>query len=203
MCGTWFGRSGKGKSSSRLCGTKKWPPLFCETTIWPSVRIRGRKLQTRKLKPQERFHHLLLEWSSPRNKSKNKCKSTTEVLSRKFNWKKIQPRIMRKRTLKKTQIQRTLKLFDKTQKKRKYSNSKNFVSRTLFQIIFPQIGLKICNTSTFLSLSFLFLSYKNPFKNLYYLCYLFELISELESCGTYCLNLLFKFTAWITAWPYR
>ena len=38
---------------------------------------------------------------------------------RKFNWKKIQPRILQKKTLKKTQIQRTLKHFYKTKKKRK------------------------------------------------------------------------------------
>ena len=29
------------------------------------------------------------------------------------------------------------------------------------------------------------------------LCYLFEPVSEVESCGTYCLNLPFEFTVWI------
>ena len=73
------------------------------------------------------------------------------------NWKNIQPRILLKRTLKKTrnlmnsetflqkkkkektntQIQRTLKHFYKTKKEKrneKYSDSKNFISRTLSQI---------------------------------------------------------------------
>ena len=57
--------------------------------------------------------------------------------------------------LEKTQIQRTLKLFDKTKIDKKYSNSKNFVSRTLSQISFLQIVLKLATLYLFYS----FLSY--------------------------------------------
>ena len=43
------------------------------------------------------------------------------------------------------------------------------------------------------SISFFLISlYKIPLKNLYCQCYLFEQISELESCRTYCLNLPFE-----------
>ena len=54
---------------------------------------------------------------------------------------------------------------------------------------FPANYTKIYNTLSFLSLSFSFLLYKILFQKLYCLRYLFELVSELETCGTYCLNL--------------
>ena len=54
-------------------------------------------------------------------------------------------------------------ILTKQKKKEKYSNSKNFVSRTLSQISLPQIVLKIYNTLSFLSLFFSFPLYKIPF----------------------------------------
>ena len=69
-----------------------------------------------------------------------------------------------KKEKKNTQIQRTLKHFYKTKKrKEKYSNSKNFVSPDTLSDKVQQMVLKICNTLSFLSLSFLFLLYKIPF----------------------------------------
>ena len=145
--------------------TKKWLLPFCQTTIWRSVRIRGPELKARKLNPGDGFRHSLHEWSSPRNKSKNKWKSSTEVLPRKFYWKKSQL----KENSTENSAEKNLKEDSKFNElrnfsiKQKNSNSKNFVSRTLSQISFQQIVLKICNTLSFLSLSSSFLLYKIPF----------------------------------------
>ena len=59
----------------------------------------------------------------------------------------------------------SLKLFDKTkkEKKKKLKFKELYFPNT--QISFLQIVLKICNTLSFLSLSFSFLLYKIPFKN--------------------------------------
>ena len=61
------------------------------------------------------FLTLFMHGVPPRNKSKNKWKSTIEVLPRKFHWKKIQPRILRKRTLKKTRVAITQAICTKNQ----------------------------------------------------------------------------------------
>ena len=61
----------------------------------------------------------------------------------------------------------------KQKRKEKYSNSKNFAFRTLSQISFPQIELKICNTLSFLSFSFLFLCIKFLLKN-FIVCVIFS-----------------------------
>ena len=143
-CGPWFNRSGEGKSNRRQCCTKKWLPLF-ELLFTPSVRIREPELKARKLKPANGFRHLLPEWSSLTNKSKNKGTSTSEVLPR--NWKKIQLRILRKRTFKKTRNLMNSETFRWTKKKKEKKKKNTQIQRTLFpghlsQISFPQIALK-------------------------------------------------------------
>ena len=71
---------------------------------------------------------------------------------REFCWKELYKRL---------EIKWTLKHFDKT-KKKKYSNSKNFVFRTHSQISSHKL-YKNLQHFIFLSLSFLFLLYKIPF----------------------------------------
>ena len=64
---------------------------FCrELLLRLSVRIRGPNWWHEKLELTDGFRHSLLEWSFPRNKTKIKWKSTTEILpsqktERKFN----------------------------------------------------------------------------------------------------------------------
>ena len=54
---------------------------------------------------------------------------------------------------------------------------------------FQQIALIFATLYLFYPFFFLVSLYKIPFKKPYCLCYLFESVSERESCGTYCLNL--------------
>ena len=77
----------------------------------------------------------------------------------------------------------------KLKRKQKYSNSKNFGSPDTLSDKFQQIALKFATFYLFLSLSVLFRLHKIPFEKLYCPCYLFESVSELESCRTYRLNL--------------
>ena len=91
---------------------------------------------------------------------------TTEVLPRKFNWKKIQPRILRKRTLKKTWNLWTLKIFVKTKKKkRKILKFKELCFPDTLSDKFPANYTKIYTTLSFLSISFSFLCIKILLKN--------------------------------------
>ena len=54
---------------------KSYLPLFCrELLIRPSVQFRRPNSWHEKLKLADGFHHLLLEWSFPRNKTKIKWK---------------------------------------------------------------------------------------------------------------------------------
>ena len=61
----------------------------------------------------------------------------------------------------------------KQKKKIKILKFKELVSSTLSQISFPEIVLKICNTFSLLSISFLFLCIKFLFKN-FILCVIFR-----------------------------
>ena len=61
----------------------------------------------------------------------------------------------------------------KKKRKEKYSNSKNFISRTLSRISFLEIVLKYATVYLFLSLSFLFLLHKIPSKN-FIVCVIFS-----------------------------
>ena len=117
--------------------------------------------------------------------------NSTEI---KFNWKKIQPRILWKRTLKKTKIQRTLKHFYKTKNElKKILKYKELCFSDTSQISCLQIVLKICNTLSFQSLSFLFLCLRLLFKKT-----LLSVLSFQNNIRTRKLqNLLFKFTVWI------
>ena len=96
---TWFGRNGEGRSNPRQCGTNKWLPPFCQTTIWPSVRIRGPELKA----PAERFSHSLHQEIKVKiNESRLRKFYQENSTKRKSNWKKIQLRILPKTILKKT-----------------------------------------------------------------------------------------------------
>ena len=86
-------------------------------------------------------------------------------------------------------------------RKEKYSNSKNFVSPDTLSDKFPANCTKHLQ-HFILSIPFFLISlHKIPFKKLYCLCYPFEPISELESCGTYCLILLTEITVNATRKP--
>ena len=72
----------------------------------------------------------------------------------------------------------------KKKKKRKILKFKEFCFSNIISEKFLQIVQNFAGTLSFLSLSFLFLLNKIPFKKLYCQCYLFKSVSELESCGT-------------------
>ena len=61
----------------------------------------------------------------------------------------------------------------RSNKKKKYSNSKNFVSRTLSQISFPQIALKFATLYLFYPFFSSFFSTKFPLKN-FIVCVIFS-----------------------------
>ena len=65
---------------------------------------------------------------------------------------------------------------------------------------FLQIVLKFATLYLFYPFLSCFFCIKFPFKKLYCLCYLFESVSELESCGIYCLNLPFGFSVTHTSY---
>ena len=83
---------------------------------------------------------------------------------------------------------------EKKKWKEKYSNSKNFVSQILSQISSSKLHKNlqhfIFSIPFFLSC---LLCIKLFFKN-FIVCVI--PVSKLESCGTYCLNLLFELTVW-------
>ena len=158
------------------CAAPKVTSSFLSwTTIELSVRIRELDRRHKNLCPQIGFVTRFLNEVSP--EIKNKWKSTTEVLPRKFKWKKTQPRILRKRNLKKTRNSKNSETFRKNRKrKEKYTNSKNFVSRTFSQRSFPQIVRKICLTLSFLSFYFSFLLYYrtlHSYSLIWAVCHLF------------------------------
>ena len=86
--------------------------------------------------------------SFPRNKNKIKRKSTTEILASKITERKFNREFCWKVCYKRLEFKWKLKHFDKTKKPRKYSNSKNFVSRTLSDK-FPQNALKFATLYLF------------------------------------------------------
>ena len=115
------------------------------------------------------------------------------LIERKFNWKKIQPRILRKKNpTEDSKIKEPWKFSIKQKKKRKILKFKELCFVDTLSDNFHPNCTKICNTLSFLSLSFLFLCIKYPNKNFIVRVINFEPISVLESCGTYCLNLLFE-----------
>ena len=125
---------------------------------------------------------LLHEWSFPRNKSKNKGKSTTKVLPRKFNWKKIWPRILWKSTLKKTRNLMNFETLQENKKmKRKILKFKELCFLDTLSDEFPVNCTKNLQYFIFSTPFFLISLYKILWKNLYCLCYPFEPISKLET----------------------
>ena len=97
-CGLDLAWVEKGEVIPDNTAPKSYLHFLSRTTIELSIRIRGPNWGHEKLELADGFRHLFLEWGFPRNKSKIKRKSTTKI----NNWKKIQPRILLKRTLKKT-----------------------------------------------------------------------------------------------------
>ena len=172
-CGTWFGRSGKGRSNARQCSTKKRPTLF-ELLLRESVQIRGPELKARKLKPADWFRRSLHEWSSPRNKSKNKWKSTTEALPRKFNWKKNSTENSAEKNPKENSKFNELWNFSiKQKKKRKILKFKELCFLDTLSVKFPANCTKICNTLSFYPFLSRFFCIKFLFKN-FIVCVIFS-----------------------------
>ena len=85
----------------------------------------------------------------------------------------------------------TLKLFDKTKKKRKRLKFKEFYFPDSHSDKLPTNCTKNLQHYIFSVPSFLFLCTTFSLKITLLSVLFFEPISELESCGTYCLNLLF------------
>ena len=87
----------------------------------------------------------------------------------------------------------TLKHFYKTKKKRKIPIQRNVFLDTLSDK-FQKIALKFATLSLFYPFLSCFFCIKFLLKNFIVCVNLFESVSELESCGTYCLNLPFELT---------
>ena len=89
-------------------------------------------------------------------------------------------------------------LQNKTKKRRKILKFKELCFLDTLSDKFQQIAQKFATLYLFYPFLscffFFFFLYKIPFKKLYCLCYHFESVSELESCGTYCLNLPYDLT---------
>ena len=76
--------------------------------------------------------------------------------------------------------------FNKTEKKKNTQIQRSFPDTLSDK--FPQITLKFATLYLFYPFLSYFFYIKCLFKN-FFVCYLFESVSELESCGTYRLNL--------------
>ena len=127
-CGTWFGLSGEGRSNPRQWRNQKVTSSFCVNQLFDSQYEFGDpKWRHEDLSQQMGSVTRFMNGASQEIKVKNKRKSTTEILPWKFNWKKIQPRILWKRTFKEDSKFNELWNFSIKQKKKNTQ-----IQRTLF-----------------------------------------------------------------------
>ena len=86
------------------------------------------------------------------------------------------------------------KTFLQNKEKKNTQIQKKFASLDTLSDKFQRIAIKFATLYLFYLFLSCFFCIKFLFKKSFCLYYLFEPVSELESCGTYCLNLLFENT---------
>ena len=190
---TWFSRSGEGISNSSQCGTKKLLPPFVENYYSdPQYKFGNQSVKVGKICLQMGFVTRFLNGASQEIKVKFNEGRLLKFYQTKQLKENSTENSVEKDFKEDSQFNELWNISIKQKRNEKYSNSMNFVSWTFSQISSSELHW---NLQHFIfSIPFFLVSlYKIHLKKkLYCLCYLFEPVSELESCGTYCLNLPFN-----------